>query len=329
MIETTQAQYMDYADIKLNPSESYKMFWDRLLNFKRQFLAPAGVTVQHVTSPVAGDRMSISLMNFVTLDWLSRLHVKLPKVIQVEFAARLREEQLAELVHPIAKCLDSLALKHGFSIRQPPASVLRVESTSYQYEEDPSQIAFTQFNPRGSSFQGRRGTRGRGWQPRGDASSRATPRGRGQGFSCGRGAPAKDGFGQGPWCTDCYTKSQTQKRPIHFRHLPSECPALQVGIKQVQQNVDNYQQEEVQHSQELPYDPYSPPLYVEEEDGYSYGNVYRPPSLYSHYPLQATTVKPNYGEPMNEEDGCLKEDCNYELPDFINRNSDFLKFRSL
>ena len=64
MIETDQNEFMDYADVKRLPGESFKQLWERLVNIQRTHLCSvAGVTAQGVTSPAGGDAMNISMLN--------------------------------------------------------------------------------------------------------------------------------------------------------------------------------------------------------------------------------------------------------------------------
>ena len=229
--------------------------------------------------------MTVGMMNHVTLDWLVKLHPKLPKLIQLEFGTQLRVGQISSLVNQIANCLDSIAAKNNFSIRNAVMEAKRVQTQSYQDEGDPSLVRYTQFNNQGFQPRGRgRGARG-AFRPPFSASPQFT-RGRGH----GRSRPTQRGggrgvLGTGAWCTECYTRSQTQKRPIHYTHLPSECPALQVNIGFVEQE---------EHLEEPYYDENA--IEEEETEDYHYGNDY----LYSQNkfeipPFQEMREKLNCG----------------------------------
>ena len=60
------------------------------------------------------DKMSISLMNFVALQWLRKVNPVLIDIVKTEYSAELRKNsQLADLVPRIAPNIDSLLRRYN------------------------------------------------------------------------------------------------------------------------------------------------------------------------------------------------------------------------
>ena len=64
----------------------------------KQRLAPAGVKVEQLVTTSA-DKMSVSMMNMVALQWLRKIDPSLIKIVRTEYSTELRNNiQLADLV---------------------------------------------------------------------------------------------------------------------------------------------------------------------------------------------------------------------------------------
>ena len=99
---------LDFELINKTAEETHRQFYERLLQHTRQHLAPANAKVESYSN-VAADKMSISLMNMVTLQWLRKTNPALLKIIKTEYSTELRSNtQFAELVPRIAPNIDSL-----------------------------------------------------------------------------------------------------------------------------------------------------------------------------------------------------------------------------
>ena len=111
---------LDFELINKTAEETHRQFYERLLQHTRQNLDPANAKVESYSN-VAADKMSISLMNMVTLQWLRKTNPALLKIIKTEYSTELRSNtQFAELVPRIAPNIDSLLERYdqGASINK-------------------------------------------------------------------------------------------------------------------------------------------------------------------------------------------------------------------
>ena len=69
-VSPSQESFLDFVLIQKDASESYRQYHERLLAFARQHLTKANTSVDGVHSGVAGDKLTISHMNLITLMWL-------------------------------------------------------------------------------------------------------------------------------------------------------------------------------------------------------------------------------------------------------------------
>ena len=67
-IDTTT--YLDYALMTKNPEETYRGFFNRLVGFVRQHLPQQQVEAEGVSSPRAGEALTISLLDSIAVHWL-------------------------------------------------------------------------------------------------------------------------------------------------------------------------------------------------------------------------------------------------------------------
>ena len=112
-ITVTAESMLDYVAIQMNSGESYRQFFDRLLSHARLHLPKANVTVDGIDSGTNGEKMTISLMNFVALDWLTKINPHLVNIVKTEYSKELRDNtQLCQLVPRIANNVDALLSRH-------------------------------------------------------------------------------------------------------------------------------------------------------------------------------------------------------------------------
>ena len=108
-INVTSESLLDYASLKLNDGETYRQFFDRLLSHARLHLPKADITVDGINTGTAGESMTVSLMNFIAVDWLQKINPHLISIVKIEYSKDLRENvQLAELVPRIASNIDAM-----------------------------------------------------------------------------------------------------------------------------------------------------------------------------------------------------------------------------
>ena len=108
---------LDFEAIHKQEEETYRQFYERLLQHVKQHLAPTGVKVETLVNTVP-DAMSITLMNIVALQWLRKLDPTLINIVKTEYSTELRANvQLADLVPRIAPNIDSLLKRYETSDR--------------------------------------------------------------------------------------------------------------------------------------------------------------------------------------------------------------------
>ena len=93
--------------------ESYRQFYDRLVAHSRMHLVGKNVAVDGILSGTTGEKMSISLLNFIALSWLQKINAQLVGIVKVEYSRELREQTpLASLVPRIANNIDAMLRRH-------------------------------------------------------------------------------------------------------------------------------------------------------------------------------------------------------------------------
>ena len=244
-VQVTSESLLDFESLQKQTGETHRQFFERLLQHARQHLAPADVKVEQIRNASA-DKMTISMMNMVALQWLRKTNVALIDIVRTEYSTELRSNtQLAELVPRIALNVDSLLCRYNKG-----ANTHKVEAI----EEDNETVDNVTVNRtwgRGNSFQPRDG-KSRGQQARGGST-----RGR---SSAGRGNQAQSARGAGPFCPGCYFLSQQLGTSIHFRHVPGDCPRKAITVKMLQMEDNEHFQDadddiasvgKIQSSQEI------------------------------------------------------------------------------
>ena len=91
-ITVTAESMLDYVAIQMNSGESYRQFFDRLLSHARLHLPKANVTVDGIDSGTNGEKMTISLMNFVALDWLTKINHSPCQYCKIGIQQRIKRE---------------------------------------------------------------------------------------------------------------------------------------------------------------------------------------------------------------------------------------------
>ena len=80
---------LDFEGLYKFPEETYRQFFERLLQHTKQHLAPADSQVENIKL-VANDKMTVSLMNLVALQWLRKINANLIQVVKIEYGKDLR-----------------------------------------------------------------------------------------------------------------------------------------------------------------------------------------------------------------------------------------------
>ena len=111
-IEKDVSSFTTVAKVKKNSTESYAVFYAKIVYLMEQNLAPAGKTVKRITTPVGGDKMSVSLLDHAALLWLIKIDPRLVDKVDFEFASQIKEgKRLSELVPQISKNLPTMLKK--------------------------------------------------------------------------------------------------------------------------------------------------------------------------------------------------------------------------
>ena len=63
---------LDFENIVKQDEETYRQFYEKLLQHVKQHLSPSRVKVETLVN-TAADKLSITLMNFVALQWLRKI----------------------------------------------------------------------------------------------------------------------------------------------------------------------------------------------------------------------------------------------------------------
>ena len=210
-VNVSSESLLDYVSIKQTTGETYRQFFDRLLSHARLHLPKANITVDGVTSGANGEKMSISLMNFVAMDWLNKINPQLIDIVKTEYSRELRENtQLVELVPRISINIDAMLSRHDvvggieqLSVVDDDVSVDRVNRVRY----------------------------GRG-------------RGRGRGGSAGGNVSRRRQF-----CPECHYLSRKLQLDVNYNHLPADCPRPRAAVNMLlageEDFVDQFEDENV------------------------------------------------------------------------------------
>ena len=223
-VKITSESLLDFESLHKKSEETHRQFFERLLQHTKQHLAPKNVKVENFTTTEA-DKMSVSLMNMVALQWLRKTNSALIDIVKTEYSTELRSNvQLADLVPRIAPNIDSLLRRYDQGVVTAKVDAIDKFET---VDATTSRVAKTW----GRGADNSQFTRGRGAPGRGNS----------------RGNRGQSGSGQqsGPFCPGCYYLSKQLGTTIHFRHTPGDCPRKAVTVKMFEMEDKEYFDEEV------------------------------------------------------------------------------------
>ena len=108
-IQSSGAQFLDYAAIKLDPDERPEDLFQRLLAFTDDNLLKAGGPMTHHGAFLDTDEeISPTLENMIVLDWLRLIHPNLPALVKQRYGTELRSRTLASIRPEISQALQSM-----------------------------------------------------------------------------------------------------------------------------------------------------------------------------------------------------------------------------
>ena len=91
-VQVTPETLLDFESIRKSPDENYRQFYEKLLQHCKLHLAPKDAEVDNLKNDT-NDKMSISIMNFVALQWLRKIDIQLIKIVKTEYSTELRSGQ--------------------------------------------------------------------------------------------------------------------------------------------------------------------------------------------------------------------------------------------
>ena len=196
----TQETFCDFLSLNRLPNEPYRQFYERILSFMVQHLVPfqaKGVNlVNGVAVPPEGDKISVSLMNLVTLFWIKQIHPEFMNIVRTEYSKELRDNvPIASLVPRIALSADALLMKY--------------DKTSAVNRISDDQQVQGQVDDAVSGDVMRIKTR---TQTQHDRKPK---------FVKGSYTPAVE---EKKFCPGCYYLGTSTKANVQFKHFPKNCP---------------------------------------------------------------------------------------------------------
>ena len=119
--EITPASFLTLSNFKRETEESYKQFYERLVDHCRQHLVTDDIKIEGRAT--ASDKLTPLCLNLVAIIWMNKIHPKLLGIVRIEYASRLKgREQIANLVPEISRCVDELLARNdlgaGASVRR-------------------------------------------------------------------------------------------------------------------------------------------------------------------------------------------------------------------
>ena len=108
-VDTCAESFLDLSTLEYKKTESYFTFYHRILYTIEQNLAPANTTVDQLTTPEGGDKLSVSIMDVAASWWLMKIDPRLPEVVKSAYSVQIKNRQrLSELVPQIAKSIPGI-----------------------------------------------------------------------------------------------------------------------------------------------------------------------------------------------------------------------------
>ena len=151
-VQISSETMLDFEAINKTPDETYRQYFERLLQHTKQHLAPADSKAEGLKNETK-DTMTISLMNLVALQWLRKVNPLLIDIVKTEYSIELRQNvQLASLVPRIAPNIESLLKRYeqGTSINK-----IEIEQDSVDKFEATIAKTFTKKSRNGETNRGR------------------------------------------------------------------------------------------------------------------------------------------------------------------------------
>ena len=128
--QATGAHFVDFDDIKLQPSERPENLYQRLMAFVEDSLLRSNCNITHHNEQITEDEeLSPTMENFIVLSWLRLINPALPKLVKQRYGTELRSRTLASIKPEISQALSSLLDEIACSDE---GKVMRTEVSSFR-----------------------------------------------------------------------------------------------------------------------------------------------------------------------------------------------------
>ena len=102
--QSTDAHFLDFNDIHLEPDERLEDLYQRLVSFVEDNLLKANDGVRHHGEAITSDEeISPTLENMIVLTWLRLIHPSLPAMVKQRYGADLRSHTIASIKPEISQ----------------------------------------------------------------------------------------------------------------------------------------------------------------------------------------------------------------------------------
>ena len=196
----SQETFCDLTQMSRLPDEPYRQFFDKLVAFTGRHLMVHNSKEEHIVDgikvPPAGDSLSVSMLNMLTLRWLDRIHPELLSIIRTEYSKELRDNTpISSLVPRISLSIDALLLKYD---KMPAVAKVSADKTAHEQDE----VVINKVYYGKKHFPA----------PRGRANSKAS-------FV----NQSRPGGGR-QFCPGCYYLGNKMSAAVNYKHSPQVCP---------------------------------------------------------------------------------------------------------
>ena len=84
-----------------------------MVGFARQHLPREEMEAEGITSPAAGEKLTIGLLDAIAVHWLLSIDKRLVSIIKTEFSSDLKVKRLSQMVKVIAVHIDELLQRYS------------------------------------------------------------------------------------------------------------------------------------------------------------------------------------------------------------------------
>ena len=147
--QTSGADFLDFADLKLEPDENNEDLFQRLMAFVDDNLMTVGGGISHHDEfPAVDEDLSPSLDNMIVLHWLKLIHQDLPRLVKQRYGSELRSRTLASLKPDISQAMSSL-LDEIHSISETKI----MQQATYNHPRRPTRSEPARYHPQNQRIQ--------------------------------------------------------------------------------------------------------------------------------------------------------------------------------